>query len=160
LTATARRRWPWLAAATLLGLSLAVLAVVAIQRDGDAAVRLAPDDRAVVASGERLYVEHCASCHGRNLEGQRNWRRRLANGRLPAPPHDASGHTWHHPDAVLFELTKHGPAAFAGPDYESDMPAYAGVLGDAEIVAVLSYIKSRWPADIRQAHDRMNARAR
>jgi mono/diheme cytochrome c family protein len=39
------------------------------------------------------------------------------------------------------------------------MPAYAGVLGDDDIIAVLSWIKSQWPAEIRRRHDEMNARA-
>ena len=48
-----------------------------------------------------------------------------------------------------------------GPDstYESNMPAYEGVLSDEEIRAVLSYIKSRWPADVRERHDAINERA-
>jgi mono/diheme cytochrome c family protein len=65
----------------------------------------------------------------------------LPNGRLPAPPHDATGHTWHHPDRELFEITKNGPAGIA-PGYESDMPAFKDVLNDREIWAVLAYIKS------------------
>ncbi len=120
---------------------------------------LAPDDPAVVATGQRVYAAECASCHGAELEGQPNWRERKADGRLPAPPHDASGHTWHHPDAQLIALTKYGPAAMAGGGYESDMPAYQDQLSDEEIVAVLSYIKSRWPADIRARHDALNQRA-
>ena len=56
------------------------------------------NDAAQVARGEALYAKHCASCHGANLEGQPDWKKRLANGRLPAPPHDMTGHTWHHPD--------------------------------------------------------------
>ena len=75
---------------------------------------------------------------------------------MPAPPHDRTGHTWHHSDLVLFELTKHGPQVAAGPDYESDMPAYEGVLSDEEIIAVLSFIKSRWPAAIQARQDRLN----
>src|SRR5205807_2276140 len=51
-----------------------------------------PNDAALVARGKAIYAEHCAACHGANLEGQANWRSRLPNGRLPAPPHDASGH--------------------------------------------------------------------
>lgn len=98
-----------------------------------------------VALGRRIYAEHCASCHGASLEGQPDWRHRRPDGRLPAPPHDASGHTWHHSDAVLFRVTKHGPAAVAGGDYESDMPGFEGVLSDAEIGAVLTFIKSTWP---------------
>lgn len=121
-----------------------------------AGVRLRPDDATLVASGKTLYDEHCAACHGANLEGQPDWRQRLENGRLPAPPHDETGHTWHHPDGQLFALTKHGPAALVGGSYESDMPGYEGLLSDAQIIAVLSFIKSRWPADIRDRHDAMN----
>ncbi|MBN8492130.1 MAG: cytochrome c [Burkholderiales bacterium] len=120
-------------------------------------VVLRPDDGAVTALGQRIYAAHCASCHGANLEGQPNWRQRDAQGRLPAPPHDAGGHTWHHPDEVLFRITKLGVAKAAGlPGYDSAMPAYEGVLSDGEIVAVLSWIKSRWPAEIRAKHDEMN----
>jgi len=95
--------------------------------------------------GRAIYAENCASCHGAELEGQPNWRRRLPTGRMPAPPHDASGHTWHHPDDVLFRITKEGPAAVVGGSYESDMPGFGGVLSDDEILAVLDFIKSTWP---------------
>ena len=108
-------------------------------------------DPALVALGADLYVEHCASCHGRNLEGEPNWRQRKADGTLPAPPHDATGHTWHHSDELLFRLVRDGLSVIAGGDYRSTMPAYAGILEDREIWAVLAYIKSRWPAEIREA---------
>ena len=65
-----------------------------------------PDDADFVMRGKTVYAEHCASCHGENLEGEDKWRRRKSDGRLPAPPHDASGHTWHHHDWLLFKLTK------------------------------------------------------
>lgn len=127
---------------------------------GDGAGRIDATDAKQVAAGRAIYAQHCASCHGGNLEGQPNWRQRLPNGRLPAPPHDASGHTWHHPDALLFAITKHGlvpPHAPAG--YASDMPAFAGVLSDEEIRAVLAYIQSRWPKQVIDARAEM-ARAR
>ena len=146
---------------TLLALAALVLAggaaaVLLPGREGDAA-SLDPDDREKVALGARLYAEHCAACHGVELEGQADWRQRRADGRLPAPPHDESGHTWHHPAEQLFALTKQGPAALVGGSYQSDMPAYEDILTDAEIWAVLSYIKSRWPEDIRARHDQMSA---
>lgn len=97
-----------------------------------------------VATGQKLYAENCASCHGANLEGQPNWKRRLDNGRMPAPPHDETGHTWHHADRQLFTITKQGVGAVV-PGYESDMPAFEGVLAAEEIRAVLAFIKSRWP---------------
>ena len=104
-----------------------------------------PNDAAQVALGAKLYAGHCGACHGMKLEGQPNWQRRLANGRLPAPPHDESGHTWHHTDEVLFGITKHGLVPpYAPPGYQSDMPAFAGTLSDEEIRAVLAYIKSHW----------------
>lgn len=122
-----------------------------------AGTQLMPDDPEIVALGLQIYTENCASCHGTNLEGQPDWRSPGANGRLPAPPHDESGHTWHHTDDVLFGLTKYGTAKFAGLDnYETDMPVYEDILSDSEIVAVLSYIKARWPREIRDRHDQMN----
>jgi S-disulfanyl-L-cysteine oxidoreductase SoxD len=122
------------------------------------ALRLQPDDPKVLALGKQVYDRHCAACHGARLEGQPNWRTRDAGGRLPAPPHDASGHTWHHTDEVLFRITKQGVAKAANlKDYVSTMPVYEGVLSDAEILAVLSYIKAHWPADIRRKHDALNA---
>lgn len=105
----------------------------------------------LVALGAAVYVEHCAICHGERLEGEPNWRQRRADGTLPAPPHDVTGHTWHHSDYLLFRLTRDGPAAMAGSDYRSTMPAYAGILSDREIWAVLAYIKSQWPEEIREA---------
>ncbi len=98
--------------------------------------------------GHALYTENCASCHGANLEGQPDWRQRRRSGRLPAPPHDETGHTWHHSDKQLFTIVKFGLGAIS-PGYESDMPAFEGVLTDAQIVEVLDYIKSRWPERAR-----------
>ena len=120
---------------------------------------LRPNDQEVVMLGARIYRENCASCHGAALEGQPDWHIPGSDGRLPAPPHDETGHSWHHPDQILFDLTKHGLQKFAGADYRSDMPAFEGVLTDAEIIAVLSFIKSRWPAEAREYQDQMNARA-
>ena len=106
----------------------------------------APPPPVDLAAGAKLYAQHCAACHGAKLEGQPNWRSPLpATGRMPAPPHDESGHTWHHPDEVLFGITKFGlvpPYAPAG--YPSDMPAFAGKLSDHEIRTVLAYISSQW----------------
>lgn len=123
--------------------------------------RADPNDAAQVTLGRAIYAEHCARCHGAGLEGQPAWQTRSPSGRMPAPPHDETGHTWHHPDAILFGLTKHGlRPPYAPEDYESDMPAFAGRLADAEIWAVLAYIKSTWPPKIRERHRRINEQAR
>ena len=114
----------------------------------------------ILVIGERVYRAECAACHGASLEGQPDWRSRNAAGRLPAPPHDASGHTWHHPMQVLFDITKFGVARFAGPGYVSDMPVYEGRLTDDEIWAVLAYIREQWPPDVRKRHSEMEAQIR
>ena len=113
-------------------------------------------DPAQLALGQKVYMQECASCHGLKLEGQPGWRQKLKNGRMPAPPHDDSGHTWHHPDEVLFGITKQGLVPpYAPPGYASDMPAFAGKLTDAEIRAVLAYIASHWSAEVRRARAEM-----
>ncbi|QQA41485.1 c-type cytochrome [Pelagovum pacificum] len=95
--------------------------------------------------GAALYQQNCASCHGAELEGQPDWRSPGPDGRLPAPPHDATGHTWHHGDDILFRITRDGTAAVVGGGFESDMPGFGDSLGDAKIRAILDYIKSTWP---------------
>ncbi len=118
---------------------------------------LKPGDARLVARGQAVYMTHCASCHGRNLEGQPEWQSQDKEGFLPAPPHDESGHTWHHPDTLLFKITKLGVAEAANlKDYKTRMPAFGGILSDADIIAALSYIKSRWREDMRRRHDELN----
>jgi mono/diheme cytochrome c family protein len=113
-----------------------------------------PDDAALVAEGRAVYADRCASCHGEHLEGQANWRRRLPSGHLPAPPHNPSGHTWHHPDEILFGMVKHGLGPYAPPGYESDMPPFEQILSDSQTWAVLAFIKSTWPEHIRKRQQR------
>lgn len=137
-----RARGPWWPLAAVVTIVLAI---------GLLLVAPGADPAADLANGARLYAQHCASCHGADLEGQPDWRRRKADGRLPAPPHDDSGHTWHHDDELLFEIVKYGLVPPHAPDgYQSDMPAYAGVLSDAEIRDVLAYIASRWSDEVRE----------
>jgi mono/diheme cytochrome c family protein len=115
------------------------------------------NDPTRISAGASLYARHCAACHGANLEGQPNWKTPLATGRMPAPPHDDSGHTWHHPSEVLFGITKNGVRPpYGPPDYQSDMPAFAGVLTDDEIWNVLAYIRSRWSPAVRAKNDELN----
>lgn len=107
-------------------------------------------DQAQIVFGKQVYQNNCASCHGVELEGQPDWRKRGADGRLPAPPHDDSGHTWHHRDVDLFRITKNGVQDIVGPDYKTDMPVFKDILTDDEIWAALTYIKSTWGERILQ----------
>lgn len=122
---------------------------------------LRSDEPAIVALGEEIYAAQCAVCHGVELQGQPNWQTPGKDGLLLAPPHDETGHTWHHPDQLLFAVTKLGTAqALKQPDFKSDMPAFGETLSDDEIVAALSYIKSRWPEPVRKRHDTLNRRVK
>lgn len=114
------------------------------------------DDARQVARGQTVYAESCAQCHGANLQGQPDWRTRNPDGTLPAPPHDESGHTWHHNDQLMFDYTKNGGQALAPDGFKSNMPAFRGVLSDDDIWAVLAFIKSRWPADVQRRQQRLN----
>jgi len=96
-----------------------------------------------IETGQALYSQHCASCHGANLEGQPDWQTRKADGRMPAPPHDDSGHTWHHSDDQIFKITKFGVSAVV-PGYQSDMMGFGGKLSNDEIRAIIAFIKSKW----------------
>lgn len=102
--------------------------------------------------GRKLYDTNCASCHGANLEGQPDWQSAKEDGTYPAPPHDETGHTWHHGDAMLFDYTRRGGQAFLddlGVRFNSGMPAFGDILTDAEIEAILAFIRSTWPEQIR-----------
>lgn len=123
----------------------------------DSAGLLDPDDRRVATRGEAVYAQNCASCHGKNLEGQPDWQTPDEDGFMPAPPHDENGHTWHHPDRLLFDITKRGLVEAANlKNYKTRMPAFEGVLTDEDIVAALSFIKSTWPREFQERHDELN----
>ena len=142
--------------AALFGATLYAFSNVLAETDR---VVLRDNDPAIVALGANVYEANCASCHGADLKGQANWRSPGEDGRLLAPPHDETGHTWHHDSDTLFQLTKYGVRALINdPDYASNMPIYDGVLSDEEIIAVISYIKSTWSEEIRARHTEMENR--
>lgn len=110
----------------------------------------APD----IEGGRAIYAARCASCHGANLEGQPNWQSANEDGTYPAPPHDETGHTWHHGDAMLRDYIRRGGQVVLdemGVDYTSGMPGFEEVLTDSEIETVLDFIRSTWPDSVRAA---------
>lgn len=145
---------------SVLGIAAAVLGLAVAWRWLPASKGTGDDSAATIALGKTLYAKHCAACHGVGLQGQRDWKSPLPSGRMPAPPHDASGHTWHHPDGVLFRITKEGPAAVVGGGYQSDMQGFGNVMSDEEIHAVLAFIKSTWPEEERRYQAEMSRRER
>jgi len=117
-----------------------------------------------IGSGRVLYAEQCASCHGANLQGQPDWRASGDDGVFPAPPHDRTGHTWHHDNMLLFSYTRlGGQEALAERGimgFNSGMPGFADIMTDEQIWDTLAYIRSTWPenmqdiqASANQPHD-------
>ena len=111
---------------------------------GDSGGDVSTIDPDQLAVGKQLYDANCAACHGLKGEGQPDWKVPVG-GVYPAPPHDKSGHTWHHPDQVLLEVIARG-----GSLPNSAMPAYADILSPEESVAVLDYIKTFWGRQERE----------
>lgn len=114
-----------------------------------------------IERGKALYDESCASCHGAELQGQADWRSPDENGILPAPPHDETGHTWHHDNELLFDYTKLGGqlalAQRGMVNFKSGMPGFAGALRDNEIWDILAFIRSTWPERIQEMHSMRNS---
>ena len=114
------------------------------------------NDTAMVSRGKRIYAVHCASCHGRYLQGQPLWQLVDDYAGRRAPAQDETGHTWQHSDEDLFEVTKYGRFASAPSRYVSYMPAFRDELSDQQILAVLAFIKARWPLGLRVAQAMLN----
>ena len=107
-------------------------------------------DPNLVESGRKVYEQYCASCHGINSEGALNWQQRDQNGELPAPPHNAEGHTWRHSDAMLYDMISNGLRDPFNKTTRLTMPAFADVLSPQQIQTVISYLKTMWTAEERE----------
>lgn len=144
-----RRQYMMLGLGTVGGLLL--LAAVLLMRPAASPALENVSNQQLVAMGEDVYVTYCAACHGYDLEGQPEWQQPYADGSFKAPPHDETGHTWHHSDAYLVESIKQGGARLEANIGVSNMPAYEDILTDQQIFAVLAYIKTSWPTEILEA---------
>lgn len=96
-------------------------------------------DPDAVLRGQVLYAANCAECHGANGEGDPNWQTPNADGSYPPPPQDSNGHTWHHADQLLVDITLNG-SNFP----QTRMPIFAGSLTEADVMDILEYFKSTW----------------
>jgi S-disulfanyl-L-cysteine oxidoreductase SoxD len=109
-----------------------------------------------VLEGKKLYASHCASCHGRKLQGQLLWQVQDEFAGRRAPAHDQTGHSWQHADEDLFHMVKFGRFPTTPSSVKSYMPAYADNLSDAQILATLAYIKATWPLGLRVSQALLN----
>ncbi len=106
-----------------------------------------------ISRGEEVYQKYCAACHGVNLEGQPDWQNPLPDGSFRAPPHDSSGHTWHHSDQLLLEIIAEG----SNPLFGGTMQGFAEVLDSQDRLAVLEFIKSHWGEEQRELQWRITS---
>ena len=112
-----------------------------------------PLDSATARLGRTIYQTRCASCHGARGEATPTWKRPDARGDYPPPPHDSSGHTWHHADGLLYRIVATGVTDTTSRR-PSRMPAFGATLAPAEIRAVLTYLKTLWtPAQRRRQRE-------
>ncbi len=103
-----------------------------------------------VDAGHRVYVARCAACHGARGQGQPDWDRPDAAGEMPAPPHDRTGHTWKHSDAMLYRLVKSGWRDPFNKTQRLTMPAFGQTLSPKEIRDVIEYLKTMWTPEQRR----------
>lgn len=103
--------------------------------------------------GASVYAARCATCHGARGEGSADWKSRRPDGRLPPPPHDSTGHTWHHADGLLYRIVARGSAAALGDTAHPErygMPSFSSTVTPSEIRAVLEFLKRGWSAEQRR----------
>lgn len=100
---------------------------------------------AQIATGNKIYDQNCASCHGPQGQGQYPEAplKPDKEGLFGAPPHNATGHTWHHADGLILDIIRNGRVDSGF----HPMPAFKDKLTEEEIQAVLVYIKIWWKPD-------------
>lgn len=119
-------------------------------------IPLPPLDPALVAQGRQVYLQHCASCHGENAQGAPNWQQTNAEGDLPAPPHNDSGHTWRHSDSELTTIILNGLRDPFNKTPGLTMPPFKNTLSREEIQTLITYFKSLWSPEHRRYQEEQN----
>ena len=119
-----------------------------------------PPSQAVLDLGREVYTANCAACHGARGEGEPDWKLQKADFTYPAPPHDSTGHTWHHSDPLLYAIIKGGSASYDTATYRSRMPAWGDRLTGEQIEAVIAYLKSLWGESERAFQAEVTRQAR
>jgi mono/diheme cytochrome c family protein len=128
---------------------LVLLVAPALIMAGGAPPKIGDSVLAEMIEGRRIYEQYCAACHGSQGEGAANWNKPDEKGEMPPPPHDETGHTWRHGDAMLFRMIAEG---WRHPFNKTDrltMPAFKDTLTDQEIRSVIEYLKMLWTEDQR-----------
>ena len=107
-------------------------------------------DSVQIAQGRAIFEQNCAACHG--VDGQGQFPEAPLEpditGRIGAPPHDETGHSWHHSDTSLLQYVTNG--GFSDPARFYTMPPFNAVLSDEQIKLVIAYIKTMWTDEQRE----------
>lgn len=131
-----------------LGAAILLLGAAAGSHAADSA--LPPLDPGVIKAGRAVYQQYCASCHGPKGEGASGWQQPDARGELPAPPHNAEGHTWKHSDAMLYRIVMRGWRDPFNKTEQLTMPGFTNMLSPHDARAVITYLKTLWTPEQRR----------
>ncbi|MDQ7028218.1 MAG: cytochrome c [Anaerolineae bacterium] len=103
-------------------------------------------DNSQLAAAQRNYNTLCAHCHGYGGDGQplETAERTETLGYHTVPLHNSAGHTWQHPDQLLFETIKYGVES---PINLYTMTPFGDLLSDDEIFAIIDYLRLWWTDD-------------
>jgi mono/diheme cytochrome c family protein len=130
--------------ATLIALIITVFWISYERHAAETEVTADRFNEAQVSLGGSLYIANCAFCHGDNLEGKPGWDGHYPSGRRPALPLNGETEITRLSDQDIMDVTKYGGQPFSPADYENDMPGFEMQLSDADIWAIVAFIKSRW----------------
>jgi mono/diheme cytochrome c family protein len=107
-------------------------------------VRIRPTEAPQLRRGAEVYEARCADCHGTSGEGA--FAGDASSGRLAIPP--LAGNravTMHRADNAILAVIRGGyPPATAGNPRPFGMPPLGQDLNDAEIAAVVTFIRNSW----------------
>ncbi len=142
-------------------ISIALLLLVACAActpvDPGSTVKGVRYDSEQITQGRVYYEETCAKCHGISGEGMfpEAPLEPDASGRYGAPPHNSTGHTWHHTDELLLRYVLEG--GFADLSNFYPMPRWDDLYDREKAALIIAYIKTMWTDEQRIYQHHMTA---
>ena len=100
--------------------------------------------------GRTTFEANCMICHGAAGQGLvKDWKKPLPNGKYPPPPLNGTAHTWHHSPKILLKTINDGGIMLGGA-----MLGFKDKLNNKEKQALIDYIYSLWPKNIKDKYDK------